>query len=66
MAEDTTRTNWVSPQGSILWSKDDALARVVGRPEYSGNVRGMRLGPLPVRSISRSSTSTSRLSRTLH
>jgi len=56
MAEDTARMNSVSPQGSLLWAEDDALARAMGRPEYSGRVRGTRLGPLPVRPTSHSST----------
>jgi hypothetical protein len=34
------RTNHVSPQCSILWAKDDALARAMGKAEYSGHVRG--------------------------
>jgi hypothetical protein len=56
MVEDTARRNPVSPQGSILWAEDDALARAIGRPEYSGRVRGMGLEPLPIRTTSRSST----------
>jgi len=59
MVEDTVRMNPVSLQGSILWAEDDALARAMGRPKYSGRVRGTGLGPLPVRSTSRSSTSAS-------
>lgn len=63
MVEDTTRRNPVSPQGSILWAEDDALARAMGRPEYSGRIRGTGLGPLLVRPTSRSSTSVSCLSQ---
>jgi hypothetical protein len=63
MAEDTARMNSVSPQGSLLWAEDDALARAMGRPEYSGRVRGTRLGPLPVRPTSHSSTLASHLSQ---
>jgi hypothetical protein len=29
MADDTARTNPVSPQGSKLWAEDNALARVL-------------------------------------
>jgi hypothetical protein len=59
MADDTIRTNHVSPQGSILWTKDDALAKAMGKAEYSGCVRGMsRLRPLPVRLTSQSSASS--------
>jgi hypothetical protein len=64
MAEDTARTNHVSPQGSILWAEDDALARAMEKAEYSGRVRETGLGPLPVRPTSRPSTSSaSRLSQ---
>jgi hypothetical protein len=56
MVEDTARTNPVSPQGLIVWAEDDALARVMGRLEYSGRVRGTGLRPLPVRATSHSST----------
>jgi hypothetical protein len=63
MAKNTARTNLVSPQGSIIWAEDDALARAIGRPEYSGRVRGTELGPLLVTSTSHSSTSASRLSQ---
>jgi hypothetical protein len=58
MAEDTVRTNSVSPQGSILWAKDDAFALAMGRSEYSGRVRGTGPGPLLVKPTSRSSTSS--------
>jgi len=57
MTDDTARANPVSPQGSILWAEDDALARAMGRVEYSGRVRGMGVGPLPVRPTSRFSAS---------
>jgi hypothetical protein len=57
MTDDTARANPVSPQGSILWAEDDALARAMGRVEYSGHVRGMGVGPLPVRPTSRFSAS---------
>jgi chromosome segregation ATPase len=57
MTDDTASTNPVSPQGSILWAEDDALVRAMGRVEHSGHVRGMGVGPLPVRPISRSSAS---------
>jgi hypothetical protein len=57
MADDTARANLVSPQGSILWAEDDALARKMGRVEYSGRVRGMGVGPLPIKPTSRSSAS---------
>jgi len=53
MVDDTARANLVSPQGSILWAEDDALARAMGTAEYSGRVRGMGVGPLPVRPTSR-------------
>ncbi|XP_062162116.1 eukaryotic translation initiation factor 5B-like [Alnus glutinosa] len=43
--------------GSILRAEDDALARAMGRTEYSGRVRGMGIGPLPVRPTSRLSAS---------
>jgi hypothetical protein len=46
MAEDTAITNFVSPQSSILWVKDDALARAVETAEYSGCVHGAGLEPL--------------------
>jgi hypothetical protein len=49
MAEDTGRTNPVSPQGSILWAEDDVLAMAMGTAEYSCHVRGAGLGPLLVR-----------------
>jgi hypothetical protein len=59
MTDDSIRTNHVSPQGSILWAKDDALARAMGKTEYSGHVRGTsRLRPLPVRLTSQSSASS--------
>lgn len=57
MTDDTARVNPVSPQGSILWTEDDALVRAMGRTEYSGHVRGMGIGPLPVRPTSRLSAS---------
>jgi hypothetical protein len=57
MTDDTARANLVSPRGSILWAEDDALARAMGRVEYSGRVRGMGVGPLPVRPTSRLSAS---------
>jgi hypothetical protein len=57
MADDTARANLVSPQDSILWAEDDALARKMGRVEYSGRVRGMGVGPLPIKPTSRSSAS---------
>jgi hypothetical protein len=63
MAEDTTRTNPVSLQGSILWAENGALAREMGKAEYSSRVHGTGLGPLLVRPISCSSTSASRLSQ---
>jgi hypothetical protein len=40
---------------SIAWSNDDPYAQAMGRPEYSGRVRGVRSGVLPTRSTSRSS-----------
>jgi hypothetical protein len=55
MTDDTARVNLVSPQGSILWAEDDALVKAMGRAEYSGRVRGMGVGPLPIRPTSRSS-----------
>jgi ABC-type multidrug transport system fused ATPase/permease subunit len=57
MTDDTVRANPVSTQGSILWAEDDALARALGRAEYSGRVRGIGVGPLPVRPTSRLSAS---------
>jgi hypothetical protein len=63
MAEDTARMNPVSPQGSILWAEDNALARAMGISEYLGHVRGTGLGPLPARSTSHSSTLASCLSQ---
>jgi membrane-bound lytic murein transglycosylase B len=57
MTDDTTRANPVSPQGSILWAEDDALARAIKRAEYSSRVRGVGVGPLPVRPTSRLSAS---------
>jgi len=49
MADDTARANPVSPQHSILWAEDVALARSMGRAEYSGHVRRMGVDPLPFR-----------------
>jgi len=63
MVEDNAIRNPVSPQGLILWAKDNAYARAMGRPEYSGYVRGTGLGPLPVRSTCSSSTSASCMSQ---
>jgi hypothetical protein len=64
MTDDIARTNPVFSQGSILWAKDDALARAVGIAEYSSRVRGTGFVPLPVRPTSRSPTSSaSRLSQ---
>jgi hypothetical protein len=57
MAGDTTRAIPVSPQGSILWAEDNALASAMGRAEYSGRVCGMGVGLLPGRPTSRSSAS---------
>jgi len=57
MADDTARANPVSLQGLILRAEDDALARPMGRAEYSGRILGMGVGPLPVRPTSRSSAS---------
>jgi hypothetical protein len=53
--------NPVCPQGSILWAEDDALAMAMGTAEYSGRVRGMGLGPLPVRPTFRSPASSASL-----
>lgn len=39
---------------------NDAYARAMEWPEYSGHVQGMGLGPLPVRSSYHPSTSSSR------
>jgi hypothetical protein len=64
MADDTTRTNPVSPHGSILWAEDDTLARAMEKVEYSGHVCGTGLGPLPVRPASQSSASS--MSRFTH
>jgi hypothetical protein len=49
MDKDSARRNPISRQGSILWAEDDAYARAMERPEYSGRVRGTRLWPLPFR-----------------
>jgi membrane-bound lytic murein transglycosylase B len=57
MTDDTARANLVSPQGLILWTEDDTLARAMGRAEYLGCVRGVGIGPLSVRPTSRSSAS---------
>jgi hypothetical protein len=57
MTDDTARANPVSPQGSILWAEDNALASAMGRAEYSGRVCGMGVGLLPGRPTSRSSAS---------
>jgi len=45
MADGATRVNHVSPQGSILWAEDDALAKAMGRAAYSGHDCGMGVGP---------------------
>lgn len=44
MTDDIARTNPVFSQGSILWAKDDALAKAVGIAKYSGRVRGIGFG----------------------
>jgi hypothetical protein len=63
MVDDIVRTNPIPPQGSILLAENDALASAMGKAEYLGRVRGMGLGPLPIRPTSRSSASSvSRLS----
>jgi hypothetical protein len=44
MTDDTARANLVSPQGLILWAKNNALARAMGRAEYSGCVHRIGVG----------------------
>ena len=53
----------------ILWSNDDAYARVMGRPEHLGRVRGVGFGITPLGRSARNasqftSTSTPSSSRT--
>lgn len=49
----------------ILWSKDDAYAQVMGRPERPGRVRGVGFGITPSgRSSTNSSQPTSTMSST--
>lgn len=63
MTDDTTRTNLVFPRGSILWADNDAYARAMGSPKYSGGVYKTGIGPLLIRSSCRPSMSASRMSQ---